>query len=272
MEILFVVGIVVAVIVVLFGLALTWRDALVSENGGTISGLVAKISSILNLGPPKALQDLRWKLVKKEGGRKSLVVAFAGGGIRMGGVPRREFVRTMEKLENCDVLFVTDPEQCFYGRNVDQWVDDLGSLCKSYEGVLFVGNCMGSTGALGLGSRLKVDRILVFAPICAPHEDPRWNVRNYTQWCLNSAQRNSLRDAVVASVAECRQGVEVHRNFSEKDLLHTALLEKAPSAETKLKVIPYKVPGYEESSVAKYLRAENKLVHVIEENLRIACS
>ena len=204
----------------------------------------------------------------------------------MGGVPRREFVQTMEKVKGCDVLFVTDPEQCFYGRDVDRWVKELKEVKKEYDGVLFIGNCMGSTGALAMGSRVGVDRILVFSPICFPHEDPRFQVREYTKWCLNSQQLLSLEKAVVGSVGECRYGVEVHRNISKKDVFHTFTLEKVAMKlketkveemkseemklkEMKLKVVSYDIPGMEES-VAKLLKAEDKLIGVIENNLRIA--
>mmetsp|Transcript_2031 Transcript_2031/g.5643 ORF Transcript_2031/g.5643 Transcript_2031/m.5643 type:complete len:279 (-) Transcript_2031:759-1595(-) len=260
--------------VVLLGVFLVWgRDWVVSENGGTVSGLVAKVSSILGLKPARALMALRWGLVQKgEEPNSTLVVAFAGGGIRMGGVPRREFVRTLDSIRDVDVLFLTDPEQRFYGGDMDEWARDLRQVMGQYAVSVFVGNCMGSVGALALASRCRPDRVLVFGPIASPARDPRLEVRLYSRLVLSASQLATLEAESTACVLHTRQGVEVHRNASAKDLHHTAILSAASAklgVKEKLTIVEYNVEGLEESA-AKLLKRQGLLKATIVDNIRKA--
>ena len=100
------------------------------------------------------------------------VFIFAGHGIveNIGGVPRFEFVKTMEKsFPSLDVHFYVDCNRCWYAKglegittNVDETVEYLKT--KKHKKNIFLGNSAGGYAAILFGSLLEVDRVIAFHP------------------------------------------------------------------------------------------------------------
>jgi len=128
------------------------------------------------------LEKSRWAFVKSTTNEKSkyLVIAFAGGALRLAMIPQPEFVKSLTDFD-CDKLFLTDPLQSWYLNDPDNgWKgyeyheQKIKEITSKYDKVLFIGNCMGGTGAL-LFSHLAT-RVLIFNP----HVD----LQNLKGWTL----------------------------------------------------------------------------------------
>jgi len=121
---------------------------------------------------PKDLQDLKWNYrPKKEGSTApTLVIAFAGGAVQMGGIPILEFSRTVSQLEDCDALLLSDPHQAWYlqdcetrsWKGQEEWRGLLNELLPNYKRIIMIGNCLGGTAALLFAD--LADRVIAFGP------------------------------------------------------------------------------------------------------------
>ena len=103
-------------------------------------------------------------------GYKDLIVSFSSGVGRHGGVPKKEFLNTLEPL-NTDILFVTDTIQTWflYGINseidtIEKLTEYLGQVIKEYDNVGFVGSSMGGYGAILFGQLLNPNHCVAFSP------------------------------------------------------------------------------------------------------------
>lgn len=103
---------------------------------------------------------------------RTLLIAFAGGALQIGGESRPEFVRSTAAL-GVDRVFLTDPSNAWY---TDALYDAaLPALAAPYERVVLLGNCMGATGALRF-AHLAHAAVLV-NPHVLPHRHRDWLVR-----------------------------------------------------------------------------------------------
>ena len=110
-------------------------------------------------------------IYKEISGNQNLLVSF--GGINNGlGVPVFEFFNLIKDLRT-DKLFMRDLNQGWYHKGIGENIPDIEALsqflCKeiedgNFKNVVFIGNSMGGYIAMLLGTLLKVDYILVFAP------------------------------------------------------------------------------------------------------------
>jgi len=170
---------------------------------------------------------------------KNLVVAFAGGALRLAMMPQPEFVRTLSGFD-CDKLFVTDPLQSWYLDDPDRhWngyeyhEKKLRELTSKYENVMFVGNCMGATGAL-LFSHLAT-HVVVFNP----HVDLtkmksfflRMGVKRIPQETFQLFQHQLLRE----NLSKCKK-ISIHSGSSKNDLEQLECLEKLCEKSANLNV------------------------------------
>jgi len=100
------------------------------------------------------------------------IFIFAGHGIadNIGGLPKFEFVKTMEKsFPSLDVHFYVDYKQCWYSRglegitsNVDETIKYLDK--KKHKKNIFMGNSAGAYASILFGSILEVDKVIAFHP------------------------------------------------------------------------------------------------------------
>ena len=100
------------------------------------------------------------------------VFIFAGHGVieNIGGVPRFEFVKTMEKsFPSLDVHFYVDFNRCWYAKGLDGITENMDDSIKylktkKHKKNIFMGNSAGGYAALLIGSILEADRVIAFHP------------------------------------------------------------------------------------------------------------
>ena len=107
---------------------------------------------------------------------KTLVVSFSGGATNKIGMPRTEFMRTINSAgpaaAACDKLFVLDPTgMSFYTKDLLSFCETLKAVTSSYARVVLLGNCMGGTGAILCAPLLNLSAdssVVVFNPVVDP--------------------------------------------------------------------------------------------------------
>ena len=114
---------------------------------------------------------------------KTLIVAFSGGAVNKIGIPRHEFRRTLlssAAASACDQLYVLDPTgMSMYAHELATFEQRLRDLIAGYTRCVFVGNCMGATGALRFAHLLPSGSSTAIAvnPEIAPAQDERRSFR-----------------------------------------------------------------------------------------------
>jgi len=128
-----------------------------------LASLEAKVYALSGYFPLRIL-DAQYEYDREPDGKNDvLIVAFAGGGVLVGGVPLKEFSRTIRKIPGCDALLLTDIHQLWYLRDENGQLKTLvKDICLRYKKVLMIGNCLGGTGALFYSE--MADRVLAFGP------------------------------------------------------------------------------------------------------------
>jgi len=103
-----------------------------------------KLCMIFGYVPPH-LKALEWQYFPKVSGKlqERLIVAFAGGGVRVGAYTLAEFAKTTSHIRNCDALLLSDPLQLWYLSNYEVLHETLKNLTCQYKQVMFLGNCLG---------------------------------------------------------------------------------------------------------------------------------
>ena len=107
---------------------------------------------------------------------KTLVVSFSGGATNKIGMPRTEFMRTINSAgpaaAACDKLFVLDPTgMSFYTKDLLPFCETLKAVAAPYARVVLLGNCMGGTGAILCAPLLNLSAdssVVVFNPVVDP--------------------------------------------------------------------------------------------------------
>lgn len=102
---------------------------------------------------------------------ENLLVTF--GGVQQGiGIPVFEFFNSVKDL-NCDKIFIRDFSQTWYQKGIDDETNHIDLLEKklkdiieenNFKKICFIGNSMGGYAAILLGSLLKINSVLSFAP------------------------------------------------------------------------------------------------------------
>eukprot|EP00466_Bigelowiella_natans_P016971 jgi/Bigna1/142517/aug1.70_g17225 len=111
---------------------------------------------------PEDLRSMEWNLVRRDPPSKVLLVAFAGGGVRLGGIALPEWRKTCSRVEEVDYLTVVDVHQKWYLHGYQRWRERFSKIFERYEKVLLVGSCMGASGALLFAD--MADGVLAYAP------------------------------------------------------------------------------------------------------------
>mmetsp|Transcript_38 Transcript_38/g.85 ORF Transcript_38/g.85 Transcript_38/m.85 type:complete len:279 (-) Transcript_38:206-1042(-) len=121
-----------------------------------------KFHMLLSPEIPEDLRAMEWMEYIRYPRSKVLVVAFAGGGVMIGGIPLPEWAKTCSRIEGIDYLTVVDVHQKWYLQQHNKWRERFRSLFAKYEKVLLLGNCMGATGAMLFAD--MADSVVAFAP------------------------------------------------------------------------------------------------------------
>lgn len=152
----------------------------------------------------------------------TLVVAFAGGAMLMGGIPMLEFGKTLQML-NVDYALVSDWRHSWYMHPVceAELQVRLAPLLPRYKRVVLIGNCLGATGALLFAS--YAHKVLAFAPLTSLKHAAGW-------YWINSLRfpkqlRESLEKRIEESVSKCKGRVCVY--YGKKDASFAKYLPKS---------------------------------------------
>lgn len=103
---------------------------------------------------------------------RTLLVSFAGHGLKYGGVPKIEFSNFLKKhFSHIDAQFYVDCNcKCYHNgiqgvtNNIDETVEYLKDKFKNYERVICLGVSAGGYAAILFGSLLNVDTVIAFIP------------------------------------------------------------------------------------------------------------
>jgi hypothetical protein len=112
------------------------------------------------------------QLHQQEPKSSTIVVSFAGHGLKFGGVPRPEFYNFISKnFPRVDVLLLVDYNcRCYHQglkgitSNVDETSDYIQNIIHGYEKIVFVGVSAGGYAAILFGSLLKVNYVIAITP------------------------------------------------------------------------------------------------------------
>jgi hypothetical protein len=103
---------------------------------------------------------------------RTLIVSFAGHGLKYGGVPKIEFANFLNQhFSHIDAQFYIDQScQCYHhgmqdiSTNIDETVEYLKIKFEGYERVICLGTSAGGYAAILFGSLLNVDSVIAFIP------------------------------------------------------------------------------------------------------------
>jgi hypothetical protein len=182
-------------------------------------GYIHKVLALLGIELPH-FERIRFEHIVSQHQRnddtdeRTLCVAFAGGAVRIGGLPRAEFRQTLTSM-GTDALFLVDTAQRFYTDKVEQLRDKIATLKREfrYTRTVMIGSCMGGSGALRFAD--LADCVLAFVPpVDLKSRDFFWYRVGGLR--LESRARHAFADALLDSVSRCRGAV--HCYFAGDDV------------------------------------------------------
>jgi hypothetical protein len=105
-------------------------------------------------------------------GSKTLIVSFAGHGLKYGGVPKIEFANFLQThFSHIDAQFYIDNTCSSYhhgiegiSTNIDETVQYLRQRFEGYDKIITLGASAGGYAAILFGSLLNVDTVIAFIP------------------------------------------------------------------------------------------------------------
>lgn len=103
---------------------------------------------------------------------KTLIVSFAGHGLKYGGVPKIEFANFLKHhFPHIDAQFYIDMNCKSYhhgmqgiSKNIEETVEYLKPKIENYDRVVCLGASAGGYAAILFGSLLNVDSVIAFIP------------------------------------------------------------------------------------------------------------
>jgi hypothetical protein len=112
------------------------------------------------------------QLYQQEPKSSTLILSFAGHGLKFGGVPRPEFYNFLSKnFPTVDILLLVDYNcRCYHQglkgitSNVDETAKYIQNIISGYQKVVFVGVSAGGYAAILFGSLLKVNDVIAITP------------------------------------------------------------------------------------------------------------
>jgi hypothetical protein len=112
------------------------------------------------------------QLYQNEPISSTIVVSFAGHGLKFGGNPRPEFRNFLSKnFPGVDVLLLVDYNcRCYHQglkgltSNVDETANYIQNIIIGYKKVIFVGVSAGGYASILFGSLLKVNDVIAITP------------------------------------------------------------------------------------------------------------
>jgi len=226
-------------------------------------GLVAKILYLFGFQSP-SIESKRWTFFPHDPSKRSdaIIVSFAGGALKVGGTPITEFQRSLSNFQ-CDQLFVMDPTgMTWYLQDPDSrwegykyYEEKLLQITKNYSKCMFIGNCMGGSGALMMSH--IATKVVVFNP----HVDPschRVKSIKFANWLMPQSMRGELYRLIKENTTKTKGSVHVYGSKYEQIIEETSLL---PS-----KVIVTLFDTTE--NISHYLKKNGKLIPLLRKEFQ----
>ncbi len=112
------------------------------------------------------------QLYQHEPKSSTIILSFAGHGLKFGGIPRPEFRNFLSKhFPGIDVLLLVDYNcRCYHQglkgltSNVDETANYIQNIIIGYKKVVFVGVSAGGYASILFGSLLKVNDVIAITP------------------------------------------------------------------------------------------------------------
>jgi hypothetical protein len=194
----------------------------------------------------------------------SLVVAFAGGGVMIGGISLLEFGKTVTSL-NVDYILVADPFQAWYLQDEKlgwegqkEWKEKFSKIFCHYKTILLIGNCLGGSGALLFAE--MATRVIAFSPLTTLDHSRKWYWLNSRR--IPALLRQQYPQLLQTSISKCPQ---VFIYFSkEKDTYMAAYLPQAINVHCQI------VASEVGSSIPTWLKQNQKLIDFLKVHLHHA--
>jgi len=187
-----------------------------------------------------------------------LIVAFAGGALRVGGEVQYEMQKTFKTFQ-CDQLYLLDPTgMSWYLQSPNnQWQgfqyyeSKLKEYSQLYHYIIFTGSCLGATACLFFSHLCH--EVICFNPQTDPSKDNRWSY-----WLGSRALPRHLRTTFLSllenSIQRSSGSITIHSSNNIYERFQTSLL----SHRANLKVIVHHECHHH--SLAKYMKQRNMLL------------
>jgi len=223
-------------------------------------GYLAKICHLMGV-KLDSIEKRRWMFFPHDTLMRSdtLIVSFAGGAMKISGIPYTEFRRSLSNFK-CDQLYVMDPTgMTWYLQDpTSNWngykyyESELRQITKNYSKCMFIGNCMGGSGALMM-SHLAT-KVVVFNPHVDTSIQPS-KIMKFANWMLPSSMKREVYRLIDQNVSSTKAIVHVHCSKNEEARHQTTLLPH------NVKVTLYDT----NKGASAYLKENGKLIPLITE-------
>jgi len=225
-------------------------------------GWISKISHLFGV-QLAALENKRFTFYPHDNTKKSdhLIVSFAGGALKVSGIPYTEFRKSLANFE-CDQLFVMDPTgMTWYLQDpTSKWQgyhyyeSKLMEITKNYTKCMFIGNCLGASGALMM-SHLAT-KVVAFNPHVDPscHNSLKLRLANKL---IPKSMQHELYRLIKQNTSTTKASVKVYGAKTNEVTQQTALLPE------NVQVTLYN--GC--TNISAYLKKEGKLVQLLSREL-----
>lgn len=143
---------------------------------------------------------------------KTLIVSFAGHGLKYGGVPKIEFANFLETyFSHIDAQFYIDNTCSSYhhgmqgvSTNIDETVEYLRQRFEGYDKIICLGASAGGYAAILFGSLLKVDTVMAFIPqTILKHKDREDKYRNLAPFINPGTKYHVFGDISITDENNC---------------------------------------------------------------------
>jgi hypothetical protein len=104
--------------------------------------------------------------------KTKIIVSFSGSGMIPLQIPRKEFVKTLDRLfPNYKKLFLVDKDGTFYhhgvygiSKDIESTVEYLQDQIRNFDEAIFLGSSAGGYASILFGSMLKIAKVIAFIP------------------------------------------------------------------------------------------------------------
>jgi len=223
-------------------------------------GPLAKVAYLLGIRL-ESLEKKRWIFFQHNPTRRSenLIVSFAGGALRIAGIPHTEFRKSLQNFD-CDQLYVMDitgmtwylQDPNFKWNGYEYYETKLREYCQNYKKCFFIGNCMGASGALMMSH--LANKVVVFNPQVDPSSEKNYAVK-VGRRLLPKSLKNQPLEYIKKNTSLSKASIHVH------EVKHRDWVQQSSFLPSNVHVTVYN-NCY---NAATYLKEQGKLIPLLKE-------